>query len=69
MQQSGLPILLQEAQNKVLAYTNQSQDYGVIQQMEQLREFSESVNRYVDRVVACALSDESPLECTAQTRR
>lgn len=51
MQQSGLPILLQEAQNKVLAYTNQSQDYGVIQQMEQLREFSESVNRYVDRVL------------------
>jgi hypothetical protein len=51
MQQSGLPILIQEAQNKVLAYTNQSQDYGINQQTEQLWEFSDSVNRYVDRVL------------------
>ncbi|CAI9629258.1 hypothetical protein GT037_001442 [Alternaria burnsii] len=68
MQQSGLPILLQEAQNKVLAYTNQSQDYGVIQQMEQLREFSESVNRYVDRVLPVDRTGNRPPRPSRRSR-
>jgi hypothetical protein len=68
MQQSGLPILLQEAQNKILAYTNQSQDYRVDQQMKQLREFSESVNRYVDRVLPADRAGNRPPRSSRRSR-
>ncbi|KAG9184973.1 hypothetical protein G6011_11803 [Alternaria panax] len=51
LRQYSVPLLLQEAHNKIFAYTKQSKDDGVIEHMRQLRAFSESVARYIDRVL------------------